>query len=182
MTKKTLTLALVAASIAVTCAQVTAEIRVEAVGLPAIQLSACPQVKTLPCTSYHQYKVIGHFSNLTLGDANQSGTNSSTAPRLWNRLLLTSSGNVRPLDIFKSSTNANTGTGHQVMSCKAVELAKQNATPTLRIDGTTANPSGKVILCVDFIPAAPKPKGKLNLTGMTVRDGQKIAIGWQRQR
>ena len=71
MNKKTLTLILVAASIAVTCAQVVAGIRVEAVGLPTINLSTCPQTKPLPCSKFHQYKVIGHFSNLSLGDATQ---------------------------------------------------------------------------------------------------------------
>lgn len=177
MNKKTLTLALVAASIAVTCAQAVAEIRVEAVGLNTIRLSACPQAKPLPCTGYHQYRVIGHFSSLTLGDA---GTKA--APRLWNRLLLSSGSKLRPLDIFKSSSVPNTGTGHQVMACGAVELASGRNRPAVRVEGTTANPAGKVVLCVDFIPSPPRPSGRLNLTGMTVRDGQKIAIGWQRQR
>lgn len=179
MNQKTLTLALVAASIAVTCLQVTAEIRVEAVGLRTISLSACPQSKPLPCTTFHQYKVIGHFSNLTLGNAHKAKT---VAPRLWNRLLVCATSTVRPLDIFKSSTEPNAETGHQVMACSAVELAKSDTRPTVSIDGTTANPSGKVVLCVDFIPTPPKPRGKLNLSGMTIRDGQSVAIGWQRNR
>ena len=181
MDRTKLTLALVAASIAVTCDQLSAEIRVEAVGLPDIRLQSCPQTKPLACSNYHQYKVIGHFSRLSLGDANNEVV-KAPATRLWNRLFINTGTTARPLDIFKSSTKANTSTGHQVMSCSSIELAQQKIPPTVRIDGTTANPSGKVILCVDFIPTPPKPRGKLKLPTIAVRDGQKVTLGWSSHR
>ena len=189
MNKKTLTLALVAATIAVTCVQLSAGqpagIRVEAVGIPVTHLTASPQIKTLPCANFHQYKVIGHFSSLTLGDAPQNENNWGSAtgkplPRQWNRISLSRDSWTRPLDLFKSSMEANATTGHVVMACSPVELAKRGSNPVMRLEGTTRNPTGSVILCVDFIAKPLRPKGSLNLAGMSIRDGQKIHIGWNR--
>ncbi|MEK6192903.1 MAG: hypothetical protein N2F24_01525, partial [Deltaproteobacteria bacterium] len=199
----TLTLALAITSIAVTCAQLSAEIRVEAAGLPTTQLTSCPQQKPLPCENFFQYKVFSHFSNLTLGDARnahrkhnpnfvtlpsshkaeaplqtiQSVGTSKTA-KAWNRLSIRVNSRNAPLDSFKSSSQPHASTGTTLVSCPAWNPAQQGKHPIISIEGNTKNPSGMIILCVDFIPTPPQPTGSLSITRSGIRNGEKAPLAW----
>ncbi|MCP5538337.1 MAG: hypothetical protein H7A51_19150 [Akkermansiaceae bacterium] len=202
MNKNTLTLALVAASIAVTCAQLVAGIRIEAVGVASSQLDHCPAQKTLPVQNYFQYRVFGHFSLLTLGDApvapqpeaplltrlpgpsgdDRHGSGATGKMIAWNRLFLTAGDSVKPLDIFKSSPRSRSTTGTVQSHCSSAQTSdwsKSASPPMVRIEGNTRNPDGAVVLCVDFIPAPPVPQGQILLSRTHLRNGEKIPVAWK---
>lgn len=202
MNKQTLTLALLAASIAVICANAVAgerttphdthpptNIRIEAAGLPPLVLTKCPEQKPLPCGKFHQYKVFGHFSLLTLGETTSANNNTTVSPvttsykrkpvKAWNRLSLRTDSRTFPLDIFKSSATPMATTGTLLSPCNARDLAAKTNPAIISIEGNTKNPSGLIILCVDHIPTPPRPTGSLSIGHGVTRDGDKTPLLWK---
>ncbi len=203
MNKKPLTLALAITSTAAGCLQVSAEIRVEAAGVPTTRLTCCPQQKPLPCEKFFQYKVFSHFSNLTLGDPPsahrsdhpnfvslptgqqasaplptiQRGAPTKTA-KAWNRLSIRVDSRNTPLDLFKCSSRPHASTGTSLATGPAWNPAQQGKRPVISIEGNTRNPTGLIVLCVDFIPVAPQPTGSLFITRPGIRNGEKAPLAW----
>ncbi len=203
MNKKTRTLTLAITSIAVTCIQVFAEIRVEAAGVPTTRLTSCPQQKPLPCEKFFQYKVFSHFSKLTLGDPPNlyrrdhpnfvslpteqqaeaavpaiERVDPSKTTQAWNRLSIRVDSRNTPLDLFKSSSRRHASTGTTLASGPAWDPVQQGKHPVLSIEGNTRNPTGLIVLCVDFIPSAPRPTGNLFITRPGIRNGEKAPLAW----
>ncbi|MBT8044893.1 MAG: hypothetical protein KJO79_08075, partial [Verrucomicrobiae bacterium] len=86
------------------------------------------------------------------------------------------------LDLFKSSSRTHSTTGTlltYIPKNKISNWAKAAKAPTVSIDGNTKNPSGKIILCVDFVPRPRIPVGRILLNGNTPRNGEKIAVTWK---
>lgn len=159
-----------------------AQIRIEAAGLPTTKLVSCPQQTPLKCGKFYQYKVVGYYSQLSLGAARPQPSATGMPLKSWSRLSLRSTTDQFPIDIFKSSTAAHSSTGHQATACVAWNAGKQNNAPVIAVEGNTTQAQGYVVLCVDFIPAPPRPRGQLRLTRSSVRDGEKAPLAWKTQR
>lgn len=205
MMKKTLTLALAAASITAICPPAIADIRIEAVGLTPTRLVHSPDQQNLKVADFYQYKVFAHFSLLTLGDIPLPEKPSAplltlSAPgkqpkpvipakpinrKAWNRLTIDTGNGQSPLDVFQSSSRRQASTGTILSSCPTPLISNWSqspVTPAVSINSNTRNPSGLLVLCVDFVPSPPRPTGSISLNGNAPRTGDKIPMAWNIQR
>lgn len=172
----------ITAALAVCCASADAQISFEASGLPSVQLDHSPQQLPLGCGQFHQYKIVGYYSRLTLPGGGDGAAAGGGPLRHWSRLTLRANSRQFPVDIFKSASAAPSGTGHQATSCAAWNASGTGGNPLLAVEGNTARPRGYVVLCVDFVPVAPRPRGRLRLTRAVVRAGEKAPLAWKIRR
>jgi len=172
------------AAIAATLTGITsAQISLESAGLPTTNLNRCPQKVTLNYSQFYQYKVIGYFSQLKLEASQAQPHTAHSMPLIaWSRLTLRGNNGTFPIDIFKSSRARNQITGHEATPCAAWHAEEGLGNTVIAIDGNTSQTKGYVVLCVDFVPVPPRPRGKIRLARSSVRDGEKAPLTWLTQR